>query len=533
MVYVFGDFTLNPPCYELRRQGTRVPLRPKVFQVLTYLIEQRHRVVSREELLTHVWSAQCVNEEVLTSCIKAARRALGDSGQRQGMIQTVHGHGLRFVADVTVTASVLAPPAEPVGPLRASVVPPLQPLAGRTAELTRLHQWYTAACQGQRQVAFITGEAGIGKTALVETFVAQVGSRAEVCIGHGQCLEQHGPGEAYRPILEALSRLCRGPEGRHFLTWLRQHAPSWLAQMPALLADPDRHTFAPQAQGLTPARMLRELAEALEALTAERPLLLLLEDVHWSDVATLEWLAYVARRRDPARLLVLSTSRLGEASPEAHRCSTATRDLLGRGLAAEQRLGALAQPEVAAYATQRFGEGTLATELAPLLYQQTQGHPLFLVTMVEDLIQRGVLREGTAGWECTAALDAATVGVPEVLQRLIERQLERLAPAEQAIVEAASAVGEEFCAAAVAAGVGLDAKEVDTCCTSLARRGQFMSAHGSTIWPDGTVTGQYRFRHTLYQAVAQARLPVGNRLRLHQQIAWQRERSAALPERLK
>ena len=111
MPYVFGDYTLDPQRYELRRQGTRIPLRPKVFQVLTYLIEQRHRVVTRDELLAQVWPNQCVGEETLTSCVKAARRAVGDSGQAQRVIRTVHGHGLRFVADVTVTDALLAPPA--------------------------------------------------------------------------------------------------------------------------------------------------------------------------------------------------------------------------------------------------------------------------------------------------------------------------------------------------------------------------------------------------------------------------------------
>jgi len=109
MLYVFGDYTLAPQCYELRHQGTRIPLRPKVFQVLTYLIEQRHRVVTRDELLAAVWPNQCVGEETLTSCVKAARRALGDSGQAQCVIQTVHGCGLRFIAEVTVIDTLLSP----------------------------------------------------------------------------------------------------------------------------------------------------------------------------------------------------------------------------------------------------------------------------------------------------------------------------------------------------------------------------------------------------------------------------------------
>ena len=75
------------------------------------------------------------------------------------------------------------------------------------------------------------GRTRFGHVLLVETFVAQVAAAGEAWIGHGQCIEQYGTGEAYLPVLEALGRLCRGPEGPHVLTWLRQHAPSWLAQI--------------------------------------------------------------------------------------------------------------------------------------------------------------------------------------------------------------------------------------------------------------------------------------------------------------
>jgi predicted ATPase/DNA-binding winged helix-turn-helix (wHTH) protein len=519
MPYVFGDCTLDPQCYELRRQGTRIPLRPKAFQVLTYLIEQRHRVVARDELLAQVWANQCVGDETLTSCVKAARRAVGDSGQVQRVIQTMYGRGLRFVAEVMVADTPVVAPAVATPPLApACVLPQERPLAGREAELTTLYQWYATARQGQRQVGFITGEAGIGKTALVEEFVARVTAEADVWIGHGQCLEQYEPGEAYLPVLEALGRLCRGPEGAHFLTWLRQQAPSWLAQMPALLSDADRDTFQQRAQNVTQTRMLRELAEALEALTVQRPLILILEDLHWSDGATLEWLAYVARRRDPAHLLVLGTYRLAEARMAAHLLYPVTRELLVHGQGEELVLGALSVPEVATYVAQRFGEGGIATALLPVLYQRTQGNPLFLVTMVEDLVQRGVLREGAAGWACTAVLDSATVGVPETLRHLVEQQFERLAPAEQALVEAASVAGVDFAAAAVAAGVGRSAEEVDMQCTLLARQGQFVHPHGTATWPDGTVTGCYRFCHPLYHDIVYARVPLGRRTHLHQQI---------------
>ena len=495
-----------------------MPLRPKVFQVLVYLIEQRDRVVTRDEVLAQVWPNQYVGEETLTSCVKAARRAVGDSGRTQRVIQTVHSRGLRFVAEVTVVDGLPAPLIAP--PQAQALAPRVSPptLVGREAELTILHHWYTTARQGRRQVGFIAGEVGIGKTALVETFVAQAATDAAVRIGHGQCIEQYGTGEAYLPVLEALGRLCRGPEGAHVLAWLRQHAPSWLAQMPALLPDAEREALQRQGRETTQARMLRELAEALEVLTAERPLVLVFEDLHWGDRATLEWLAYVARRRDPARLLVLATYRPTEARLGAHPLYPVTRELLVHDQGAELVLEGLSAPAVATYLTQHFGAGALAATLGPVLYQRTQGHPLFLVTMVAELVQRGVVREAASGWELTASPQAVTVGVPETLRQVIEQQFERLTPPEQAIVEAASVAGVDFAAAAVAASLGEASEVIDARCAALARQGQFVQAHGTDVWPDGTVAGRYRFCHALYQDVVYARVPAGRRAHLHRQI---------------
>jgi predicted ATPase len=88
----------------------------------------------------------------------------------------------------------------------------------------------------------------------------------------------------------------------------------------------------------------------------------------------------------------------------------------------------------------------------------------------------------------------------------------------QAVVAAASVAGMDFAAAAVAAGVGAPAEEVDAQCATLARHGQFMRANGMATWPDGTVTGRYAFGHALYQEVVYDGLPVGYRTRVHQQI---------------
>jgi DNA-binding winged helix-turn-helix (wHTH) protein len=111
MRYIFGDYSLDTLRYELSRAGVLIPLRPKVFQVLAYLITQRDRVVLKQELLDHLWPAQYVGDAALNSYVMAVRQALGDNGQRQQVIRTVRGRGYRFVVPVEEQEST--PWAEP------------------------------------------------------------------------------------------------------------------------------------------------------------------------------------------------------------------------------------------------------------------------------------------------------------------------------------------------------------------------------------------------------------------------------------
>jgi predicted ATPase len=201
----------------------------------------------------------------------------------------------------------------------------LPQLVGREGELAQLQQWWTQARQGQRQVVFLTGEAGIGKTTLVDTFVAQVATTEEVWLGRGQCIEQYGAGEAYLPVLEALGRLCHAPGQAHILTLLRAHAPTWLVQMPWLLSTADHEALHHELLGAAQARMLREMAVWIEALTVEMPLVLVLEDLHWSDDATKSSVAWLARRQEPARFLHLGTYRPVEVLTRGHPYAVCSR----------------------------------------------------------------------------------------------------------------------------------------------------------------------------------------------------------------
>jgi DNA-binding winged helix-turn-helix (wHTH) protein len=365
----FGPFRIDLTDERLWRQDTPIRLTHKAFAVLCCLVTRPGQLVTKDDLFQVVWPDVVVSESTLTGCVQEVRRALGDRARQPQFVETVHGRGYRFIAPVTATSppGAMSVPTSLPSPQSTILNPPS--LVGREAELDHLHQWYTTALQGRRQIGFIAGEAGIGKTALVETFMAQVAAENNMWLGRGQCVDHYGSGEAYLPVLEALGRLCRGPNGTPLITLLRQQAPSWLAQMPGLLSDAEHERLQRITSGATQTRMLRELAETLEMLTVDRLLVLILEDLHWSDTSTLEWLTYVARRRDPAHLLVLGTYRPADAMVREHPLRAVVSELEQHGQCDHLTLDYLSEDDVAAYVRQRFGAKSRPTGFTSVLHQ--------------------------------------------------------------------------------------------------------------------------------------------------------------------
>jgi DNA-binding winged helix-turn-helix (wHTH) protein/tetratricopeptide (TPR) repeat protein len=539
----FGPFRVDVQNEQLWNGSAEIVLRPKSFAVLQYLLAHASQLVARENILQALWPGIIVSEAVLSVCIREIRQALGDDQQAPRYIQTVHRRGYRFIGTIT-TAPALGggtPALESfceAAPTYQNASHPFPlstqhsaldsvSLVGRKVELARLEGWLEQAWGGVRQVVFVAGEAGMGKTTLVDAFLARVAAETPLWLARGQCIAHYGAGEAYLPVLDALGRLCRGPRSEPLIACLAQYAPTWLAQMPALVGAAELETLRRRVLGSTQERMLRELAEAVEALTLGQPLVLVLEDLHWSDYATLDLISWLAQRREPARLLLLGTYRPVDVIVRAHPLQAVKQELARHRQGVELSLELLTEGEVAQYLAARFGVGALPEEsfekLVQAIYRRTDGHPLFMVTVVDALVQRGWLEKGEGQWQARAGIEAAALQVPESLQQLVEQQMEQLSLEDRRVLEAASAAGLEWSAAAVAAGLAEEVEVIDERCAALARRGQLLQARGSEEWPDGTVAGRYRFRHTLYQEVVYERLPAGRRMSLHRRIGMQEE----------
>jgi DNA-binding winged helix-turn-helix (wHTH) protein len=143
MRYVFADCLLDTQLYTLSWAGLAIPLRPKAFHVLRYLLEHRDHLVSKEELCTHVWPAQFISDATIEGCIKRVRHAVGDTGRAQQLIQTRRGYGYRFVEAVAERPEA-SPAHAPKQMSLVSVTPSIAPRAGmrlvRRGRMTRCNR---------------------------------------------------------------------------------------------------------------------------------------------------------------------------------------------------------------------------------------------------------------------------------------------------------------------------------------------------------------------------------------------------------
>ena len=340
----FGDFQLDPS-QGLARGGQDIHLTPKALAILCVLTERARQVVGKEELFATVWPDTSVSDSALTSCIQELRHALGDSARRPQYIETVHRRGFRFVASIAGRnddGTLAAPALSDAGVA----------LVGRDGVLKAMGAALGSALAGKRQVLFLTGPPGVGKTAVVNGFLAASASNRVSVTGAG-CVEQYGVTEAYRPLLEALTRLCRQSDGARIVATLAHCAPTWLAQLPAVQPPAQFAALQRRTAGATRDRMLRELTDAVEAMTAHVPLVIWLEDLHWADPSTIDWIAAFAARADPARVLVIGTFRPADVHPSLQALSTVVERLRLKGGCREIALSGLDEAPFAAFVSSR------------------------------------------------------------------------------------------------------------------------------------------------------------------------------------
>ena len=508
MIYEFDACVLDTTRQELMRSGEIVHVEPQVLAVLEYLVANHDRLITKVELLDEVWGDRFVSESALTSRIKLARKACGDSGREQRIVKTVHSRGYRVVADVVQRHSGSMTSSPSAAPTSASV----GSFVGRADELVELDAALADVAGGERRSIFVTGVIGTGKSTLVSEALEHIDDPDSWIVLRGQCLQSRGGVEPYFCLLDALTELARrAPEV--VLDTLERVAPSWLVQMPALVDDELAERLERRLLGSTPQRMVREGAEAFEELARRCPMVLVLEDLHWADEYTLDVIELLVQRASPVPVLVLGTTR-------AER--TAIHDLIAAAVtgsrAVELRLDGLLLSEMDELVRDRFAGAEVPPELISVVQERCDGVPLFANEIITTWLRRGLATTDDGVVVTHTGTDELAATIPDTLHPLIERELNDLDNEARMALEAAAVAGVAFDTAAVAAGIGQPVADTEDLLSAVARRLDYIGAERGVTWPDGTRSTAYTFRHRLYRDVLYDLSPVGTRAELHGRI---------------
>lgn len=487
-------FRIDEAAAKVWLNGAQLELSPKAFGLLVFLIQNAGRIVTPDQLLEAVWPDTNVQPEILKVYILELRRALDDDARNPRYIETVPRRGYRLIAP-NGNGAAPVPVASASG----------RPLFGRDAELGELMDAFQLASSGARQTIFITGEPGIGKTALVEAFTAWLAASAGAHVLRGQCIRTYGEQEPYYPLLEALT----GMRLAGFRKAMTTHAPTWLIQLPSVLPQQEREKLSKELPGAGPSRMLREICDLLQAVSRESLLVLVLEDAQWADAATVDFLSAVARRREPAKLMILCTFRRADLVVARHPLRTVSHELGAKSLSREIRVKPLDAGSVRRFLDSEFPGNPPPGRAVEAIADYSGGNPLFLASIAARLRDAG-LRGAESDW---------VTGVSEQIQELILGQAEILNRAERELLDTAVVVGSSFSVWSVAALVPDTPENVEARCEALAAGYGWLRFAGAETLPGGGISPRFEFNNRLYRDAIYRRLDRAFRSSVQQRLA--------------
>jgi predicted ATPase/predicted Ser/Thr protein kinase len=390
---------------------------------------------------------------------------------------------------------------------------------GRAPELKKLGELLQRAIGGSGRVLFITGEPGIGKSALVSHFMRR--TRQEnpgLVISRGRCVEQYGTGEAYLPFLDAIGALLTSAGRERIIALLRTYAPTWCLQFPAAFVSSTAFEKAQEVSaGATKERMLREMGDMLAALAATSPVVLVLEDLHWADASSVDLLRHLSERISDQHLLIVGTYRAGDVELNDHPIRMCKLEMEAHNLSEEIELASLTRRNVEVFLDSRFNPNDFPAELAALIHDKTEGHPLFVTSLVQFLVERGDIAGAGNRWALVRPLAAMDMEAPENVRSMICKKLESLADDDRRALQYASVEGEEFLSTVVAELLGTDDLELEERLAEVEKNYRLIEKMGEEELPDGSLVTRYRFSHALYQNVLYADLVSKRRMLLHRQ----------------
>jgi predicted ATPase/DNA-binding winged helix-turn-helix (wHTH) protein len=503
--YSFGEFVLDTQLFQLRRGSDVIPLEPKVFDVLRYLVEHHERVATKRELLDALWPNEVVTEAVLPTNINALRRALGQKRGDKQPIETIHGRGYRFAMPVTRTMPPRAGtdidvrlPPDSIPSLAPLDISDAEPFFGRVQLLSKLKRCLVRALGDQSQICVLSGEAGIGKTRTAQR-ITDLARAHGADIWVGSCHEGEGA-PAFWPWAQVMRsafyaegpstmRTWLGPSIGDVVPWIPELAEGTDAQTPVAAPTLDHASF----------RALDAVSRLLVQAARVRPRVVLLEDMHRADEASWQLLRLLAPTLERCAVLILVTLR--------------SRDDLTVAAPVQRNVDSLSRlPSCSRFYMRGFEEvetrelvkhlldAEPSSDLTRALQEKTGGNPLFLRELCEWLAARGRV-------DAAALSDAPGVAPPEVVQHVLRRRVARLGPVAQRLLEAASVIGSMWDVSSAETLSGLTREEV------LASVDAALDQR--IIIPVAARVDAYRFAHDLLRDTLYSDLALSHRKRLH------------------
>ena len=507
----FESFRLDLGNETLWRDGQRIPLTPKAFALLAILIENSGKLLTQHELIESLWPDTYVQPEVLKTHIRDLRSALGDDARMPRFIDTHHRRGYRFIA----TVSEIGDSKEKATSKTSSS------FIGQERYLEILHTSFQEACAGHPQLVFLTGEVGIGKSSLANSFEKELlGTVFATRVVRGQCIERFAAHEPYYPLLQSIATLLRMPGHEAVAETLALHAPTWMLQFPACAPKDLLETLRQDTSGSGSLRMLRELCEAMNVISRDKPLVLIIEDIHWADPLTIDWLNAFACGTKPAKLMVIVTVRPVALALSGSPLKILKRRLLARKLCLDVEMAPLTEHEVKEFLESQAPSGQIPKGLTNLVFRHSEGNPFFLSAIIEHLFDESILSVESGRWTVNGELESIPQIVPETLRQLLEAHVDlRLSEPQRRILEVASISGARFTAAVVASPAGESQENVEEICQELARGSHVVRALEATQFPSGSSSSQFEFVHSLYREIFRRRISSARKARIHRLIA--------------
>ena len=491
-VFAFGSFEADEALRELRREGRPVEIQPTPLRLLMYLLQNRERVIPKDELLDRVWSDTTVSDGVLFTALKEIRRALGDDGSRQRVIQTLRGRGYRLIAPVEERLAVEAVATR-------STQRGAPEFVGRGPILDQLDAALEDALAGRGRIVLLAGEAGIGKTRTAEEFAAGAHARG-VPVHSAWCREEKGA-PPYWPWVQILRGLVDGLDADALRSKLGSGAarisrivPEIRERLPDLPeapteADPEEARF----------RLFDAIAGFLTRASEREMRILIIDDLHWAGGSSLQLLEFLAHEIGATRILLLGTYRDVEVDRD-HPLAGSLAELARHDVCVRIPLEGLQHEEVREL-VQRLAGSDPSEDLVAEVLERTDGNPFFIRELLSLLSERHA--EGVP-------VDAASRAreVPAGVRAVIRGRLQKLPPTCDEALEIASAIGREFAVEILEAASGVGSESVAKALDEAHRAGLVEEAP----------TGGYRFIHALTQEAVYVELGAYRRAQIHGRV---------------